>query len=87
MFEPGVDIPRQIGVRSAEYLASLRVLVLNGPRQAGKATLLNQLIVVDGGELRSLDDEAVLRAALNDPAGFVQSASRPAVHRRGSARW
>lgn len=72
-----MDIPRQIGSRSAEYLASLRVLVLNGPRQAGKTTLLNQLIAADGGELRSLDDEAVLRAALNDPAGFVQSTSRP----------
>lgn len=77
MLEPGAEIPRQIGTRSAEYLASLRVLVLNGPRQAGKTTLLNQLIAVDGGELRSLDDEAVLSATLNDPAGFVQSGSRP----------
>ena len=56
MLESGAEIPRQIGTRSAEYLASLRVLVLNGPRQAGKTTLLNQLIAVDGGELRRAND-------------------------------
>jgi predicted AAA+ superfamily ATPase len=39
--------------------------------------LLNQLIAADGGELRNLDDEAILQAALNDPAGFVQSELRP----------
>lgn len=63
--------------RSAEYLASLRVLVLNGPRQSGKTTLLNQLMTTDGGELVSLDDEVTLGAALNDPAGFVQSDVHP----------
>lgn len=74
---PDVPIPRQIERRSAEYLAGLRVLVLNGSRQAGKTTLLKQMIASGGGELRSLDDEGALQAARSDPAGFVQSPARP----------
>lgn len=73
----GDELPRRIHQRSREQLAGLRVLVLNGPRQAGKTTFLRQLISGSGGELRSLDDEATLRAARADPAGFVHSEQRP----------
>jgi hypothetical protein len=52
-------------------LESLRVLVLNGPRQAGETTFLQQVIATGGGALRSLDDEFYLRAARDDPVHVV----------------
>ncbi len=58
-------------------MANLSVVVLNGPRQAGKTTLLRQLIETGGGELRTLDEESALQAARADPAGFVRSDRRP----------
>ncbi|MGH8962602.1 MAG: ATP-binding protein [Jatrophihabitantaceae bacterium] len=60
-----------------EYLASFRVVVLNGPRQAGKTTLMRQLIAAGDGELRNLDDEAQLASARRDPVAFVESSKRP----------
>lgn len=74
---PRDQVRRQIDGRAAEYLDGLRVLVLNGPRQAGKTTLLHQLVAVGGGDVRSLDDDLYLRAALDDPAQFVRSDTRP----------
>lgn len=70
-------LARGIAPRTSEYLGDLRVLILNGPRQAGKTTLLRQLIAAHGGELRTLDDESALQAALADPAGFALSDARP----------
>jgi len=70
-------VERSIASRAADYLSGFRVVVLNGPRQAGKTTLMRQLIAAGGGELRNLDDEAQLAAARRDPAGFVASSRRP----------
>lgn len=70
-------IERSVASGAGEYLTNFRVLVLNGPRQAGKTTLMRQLIASRGGELRNLDDEAQLAATLNDPIGFVSSTGRP----------
>lgn len=60
-----------------ELLDDFRVVVVNGPRQAGKTTLLRQLHAARGGSFRTLDREDVLRAALDDPLGFVTDAPRP----------
>ena len=54
--------------------------MLNGPREAGKKTLMRQLIQVTGGELRNLDDETLLAAALRDPVGAASKGS-PGRHR------
>lgn len=70
-------LPRASGQLSGEYLAAFRVLVLNGPRQAGKTTILRQLRARYGGTLLNLDDELLLQAALNDPVSFVTSGSEP----------
>lgn len=70
-------LPRACEKLSDEYLAAFRVLVLNGPRQAGKTTILRQLRARHGGTLLNLDDELLLQAALNDPASFASSGSEP----------
>jgi predicted AAA+ superfamily ATPase len=53
------------------------VLVLNGPRQAGKSVLMHQLMVASGGEFRNLDDDAQRAAARRDPTGFIATGARP----------
>jgi uncharacterized protein len=58
-------------------LGFARVVVVNGPRQAGKTSLLRLLQAELGGEYQSLDDATVLRAARSDPAGFVLESGRP----------
>lgn len=71
------DVPRRIATTADEFLDSFRVVVLHGPRQAGKTTLMRQLARERGGELRNLDDAAMLAAARQDPAAFVASESSP----------
>lgn len=64
--------PRYIQPRVKEALADTPVVLLSGPRQAGKTTLVRQL----AGESRkfiSLDDELTLLAARQDPVGLVRS--------------
>jgi uncharacterized protein len=58
----------------AEYT---RVVVVNGARQAGKTTLLEQLHAERGGSLRSMDVELERVAARADPEGYVMTAARP----------
>lgn len=52
--------------------ATSRVVVVNGPRQAGKTTLVGaHLHPVIGGTFVSLDDDRELAACLDDPATFI----------------
>lgn len=51
--------------------------MVNGPRQAGKTTLLKLFQADRGGSLRSLDDATTLRSALDDPTGFAQHGIAP----------
>jgi predicted AAA+ superfamily ATPase len=56
-----------------ESLGDTRVVTVNGARQVGKSTLA-RLLAGDfpGHVVRVLDDAATLRAAHDDPAGFVR---------------
>ena len=57
----------------AEALADTRVVTLNGARQAGKSTLARIAARAHANAVtRLLDDPATLRAARDDPAGFVE---------------
>ncbi|SDU44717.1 ATP-binding protein [Jiangella alkaliphila] len=70
-------VPRLAQGRLAERVGAFRVVVVNGPRQAGKTTLLNLFEAAHGGSFRSLDDATTLRSALADPAGFAQAGAAP----------
>ncbi|MGH4022259.1 MAG: ATP-binding protein [Pseudonocardiaceae bacterium] len=65
--------------RLGELLASFRVVVLGGARQTGKTTLVSELIELPPGSRFSLDDEDALRAATEDPRGFVDALPTPAA--------
>jgi uncharacterized protein len=74
---PAELIPRLIAARATEFLGSIRVVIINGPRQSGKTTLLRQLNQALGGTYFSLDEGALRAAARADPAVFISDAPRP----------
>jgi predicted AAA+ superfamily ATPase len=68
---PGL-IPRHAESLVTEALADTRVVLVNGARQAGKSTLTRMAAGDRSGTvIRLLDDPATLRAATDDPTGFV----------------
>lgn len=64
--------PRHIQPSVLDALADTPVVLLSGPRQAGKTTLVRQLA---GSERRylTLDDELTRLAAKEDPVGLIRS--------------
>ncbi len=74
---PDADInpaifPRSIQPRVLDALADTPVVLLSGPRQAGKTTLVRQL----AGPTRrylTLDDEVTRLATREDPVGLIRS--------------
>lgn len=65
-------VPRHAEKLVTESLSDTRVVTLNGARQAGKSTLARLAAQASPHALvRLLDDPATLRAARDDPAGFV----------------
>ncbi len=72
-------IPRAASDRLREFAEAFRVVIVNGPRQAGKTTLLELFHAAHGGTLRSLDDADVRRAADADPVAFTEQRPRPLI--------
>lgn len=64
--------PRYIQPRIVEALADTPVVLLSGPRQAGKTTLVRQF-AGEERKLITLDDELILLAARQDPVGLIRS--------------
>lgn len=56
---------------------NFRVVIVNGPRQSGKSTLVEMLHEQLGGSRISLDDRDSLRAARTDPGGLIEEAAFP----------
>ncbi|MGL5865047.1 MAG: ATP-binding protein [Dermatophilaceae bacterium] len=63
--------PRQLMGPLVAALADTPVVVVAGPRQAGKSTLAARVVEEAHGSWLTLDDAAVLDAARADPTGFV----------------
>ena len=66
-------VTRKAELLVAEALADTRVVAINGARQAGKSTLARLAASeATDPEIRLLDDPTTLRAAQDDPVGFVE---------------
>ncbi|MGH9578289.1 MAG: AAA family ATPase, partial [Terriglobales bacterium] len=63
--------PRHLAPRLREALGDTPAVLLHGPRQSGKTTLVRAVGEPRGFRYVSFDDEAVLAAARSDPVGFV----------------
>src|SRR5450432_3599560 len=74
MVAPTELVSRRAEALVAEALADTRVVLVNGARQAGKSTLTRLAAArMPGTVIRLLDDPATLRAAADDPTGFVEN--------------
>jgi len=69
---------RHVERRVREALADTPVVLLVGPRRAGKTTLVRTM-VEDGLAYLTLDDQTTLDAARGDPTGFVRGLDRAIV--------
>ena len=65
---------RFIEKRLQAALADTRVVLLNGARQTGKSTLVQQLAAQRGGQFLTLDDPATAGLARSDPSALVRGA-------------
>ena len=70
--------PRRIQQRLAEALLDTPVVLLAGPRQAGKTTLVRQ-IAAKGLRYLTLDEELTLLSAREDPVGMIRSLDRAVI--------
>ena len=75
MSQSGGLIGRRAESLVREALADTRVVLVNGARQAGKSTLTRLATCAEPSVQRLLDDPATLRAAKEDPTGFVEHES------------
>ena len=71
--------PRTIEPRITEALQDTPVVLLTGPRQAGKTTLVRQIAEKQGLRYLTLDDELALLSAREDPVGMIRSVDRAVI--------
>lgn len=64
--------------RADEALSDTPVVLIVGPRRAGKTTLVKKMVEV-GRDYITLDDRTVLEAAQSDPAGFIRGLDRAII--------
>jgi uncharacterized protein len=67
------SIARSAKPRVLEALGDTRIVVIQGARQVGKTTLIQEIVDERGGRLASLDDPVNARAAREDPVGFLDA--------------
>ena len=70
--------PRLIKSRISEALADTPVVLIAGPRQAGKTTLVRQM-ATPGMRYLTLDDELTLLSAKTDPVGMIRSLDKAVI--------
>lgn len=71
---------RTVEAQIKQALAVMPVVFLNGPRQAGKSTLVKHLAesFLDADYV-TLDDASTLAAAAGDPEGFLRRFTKPVI--------
>jgi uncharacterized protein len=73
-------IHRTLQSAIGEALTRFPVVFLNGPRQAGKSTLVKHLVATGfQATYLTFDDTTIFTAASNDPEGFLRSFTGPVV--------
>ena len=70
---------RHIEPRIAQALEDTPVVLLAGPRQAGKTTLVRQIAATNGLRYLTLDDQLTLMAAREDPVGMIRNLERSVI--------
>jgi predicted AAA+ superfamily ATPase len=70
---------RLIEPRLAEALLDTPVVLLAGPRQAGKTTLVKQIAQQQGLRYLTMDDELTLLSAREDPVGMIRGLDRAVI--------
>jgi uncharacterized protein len=71
--------------RAKEALSDTPVVLIVGPRRAGKTTLVRKMGET-GRTYVTLDDQTVLEAAQSDPAGFIRGLDRAIIDEIQRAR-
>ncbi len=71
MLGTATPYPRHVAPRLREALGDTPAVLVHGPRQCGKTTLARVVGEPRGYRYVTFDDEAIRRAASNDPIGFV----------------
>lgn len=71
--------PRQIEPRVVEALTDTPVVMISGPRQAGKTTLVRRVAANHGMRYLTLDDEITRLAAVEDPVGMIRAQDRAVI--------
>lgn len=71
--------PRRALENLDRYVDAFRVVIVGGPRQAGKTTLLRQLQKSRGGTFLSLDDGTLAARMRDDPRAFAALGSVPRI--------
>jgi len=56
-----------------EALGDTRIVIIQGARQVGKTTLIQEIVEERGGRLASFDDPLTARAAKEDPVGLLNA--------------
>lgn len=70
---------RNIEPRLAEAMQDTPVVLMAGPRQAGKTTLVRAIALQQGLRYLTLDDELTRLSAKHDPVGMIRSLDRAVI--------
>jgi len=70
--------PRYVEKKILEAMSDTRVVLISGPRQSGKTTLVKE-IAGSKTPYFTLDDATVLAAAQSDPVGFIRGLERAVI--------
>lgn len=71
--------PRHIEPRVVEALADTPAVMIAGPRQAGKTTLVRRIAASHDMRYLTLDDEMTRLAATEDPVGMIRAQDRAVI--------